>query len=78
MSKKTTWDDNARIALRDFLMRYPLISFLEAAKPECSGDTLEKRAITGAEKEGAEKIIKEIKALSEDSTPDQEPTKFID
>lgn len=72
------WGDTDRVALREFLNKHPhFIPHLELAKPACEGDTLEKRALSGSEKEGAEKILQKLDTLAQDENTNNEEPGFI-
>jgi hypothetical protein len=60
------WDESKAAALREFISRpigQDFLDELTKAVTKTTGDTLEKRAITGSEREGGEIIIRKIEEL---------------
>lgn len=72
------WTVTNAVSLRDLIKKNPaFIAVLEQAAPKCEGDTLEKRAVSGAERQGWQNCIAKIKAMMEDPTRNATDPQFV-
>lgn len=73
-----SWDDNDRVALRQFLKACPhFLEELDRHLPDCEGQTNEHRAATGSELQGARNQLKRIKSMTQDPSPQVRSSEFL-